>query len=220
MVKLLFRHLRKDLAIESRSRFAVNIALAFAVITTLAISLSAGGVPLRASSHGIMLWIILFFSAMNGLAHVFIREEEEETALFLRLLAPPPVIFTAKLLFNLLVILLLTLIITPLYIFFMGLDVGAPWTLAAITVTGGIAIASATTLLAAIVAKAGGKGSLFTIISFPLVLPVLWVCMKATSQSLERPEYSAGQPVLFLLAFSGVLIAVSYMLFEYIWIEE
>jgi heme exporter protein B len=220
LVSALASHLRKDLRIEFRSRYALNIALSFAVVSTLSISLTAAGALLKPSTHAILLWIILFFSAMNGLAHVFIREEEEETALFLALTSAPAVIFTAKLAFNMLMILGLALVISPLYVFFMDMRVAAPLVFAFTVASGGIAIASCTTLLAAMVAKAGGKGALFTIISFPLVLPVLWVSMRATAMSLEKPDYAGLDPLLFLLAFSGALIAVSYMLFEHIWTGE
>ncbi len=218
MLDAIAGNLLKDFRIEFRRRFALNIALSFAAITTLAVSLTAGGVRLAAQTQAMLFWIILFFSAMNGLAHVFTREEEEGTALFLRVTSPAAAVYTAKLLFNIAVIFIIAAVISPLYAFFLNVEVASPSAFAAATCAGCLAIASSTTVLAAIVAKAGSRGSLFTIISFPVVLPPLWIAIGATRAAIAGNTVAEG--VVFLLAFSGALIAVSYMLFGHIWIEE
>jgi heme exporter protein B len=218
LLNAILSNIVKDFRIEFRRRFAVNIALSFAAITTLAVSLTAGGVRLGSQTQAMLFWIILFFSAMNGLAHVFTREEEEGTALFLRVTSPAAAVYTAKLAFNIAVIFIIAAVISPLYVFFLNVDLVAPSAFAAAVCAGSLAIASSATVLAAIVARAGGRGSLFTIISFPVVLPPLWVAVGATRASISGSASTEG--VIFLLAFSGALVAVSYMLFGHIWIEE
>ncbi len=208
----------KDFRIEFRRRFAVNVALSFAAITTLAVSLTAGGARLGAQTHALLFWIIIFFSAMNGLSHVFTREEEEGTALFLRITSPAEAVFTAKLVFNIAVIAVIVAAVAPLYVFFLDVEIASPGAFALVACAGSLAIASSTTVLGAIVAKAGGRGSLFTIISFPVVLPPLWVAVKASRSAIAGGAVSGD--AVFLLAFSGALVAVSYMLFGHIWIEE
>jgi len=220
LANALWNNIVKDFRIEFRNRFGVSVAVSFAVITTLAISLSAGAVPVGPAIHAVIFWLILYFSAMNGLAHVFIREEEEGTALFLRLHASPGAVYGAKLAFNIAVLYMLAAVITPLYIFFMNVAVASPWLLVIIVAAGSLAVASSCTLLAAIAAKASGRGALFTVISFPVVLPVLWVGMKLSASAISTPGFAAAGGVVFLLAFSGALAAVSYILFEYVWIEE
>ncbi len=212
--------LMKDFRIEFRNRYALNVSISFAVISTLAISLSAAGVPISVKMQSVIFWIILFFSAMNGLSHIFIREEEQETSLFLRLNARPDVVLTSKLLFNIFLFFMLQLVITPLFIFFLQMEVKSIPIFISTVISGGFAISSSTTILAAIVAKAGGKGSLFTVISFPIVLPILWIAINSTSQALMSPEYSDYKNIVFLLAFFGTITTLSYLLFEYIWIEE
>jgi len=212
-------HLAKDLRVEFRSRSAVNVIAAFAVITTLSIGLAAGGGGFAPRVHGILLWVVIFFSAMSGLSHAYTREEEEGTALFLRINSTPAVVYTAKLLFNIAVLLAVSLVVTPLYFFFLSAPAASPLTLAAVVGAGSIAIASSATLLAAMTAKAGGKGSLFTVLSFPVVLPALWVSIRATTLVLNTAAGPVSAHLFFLLAFSGALVAVSYMLFEHIWVE-
>jgi len=83
------RNLRKDFRVEFREKSALRIAFSFAFIATLAVSLVAGGAALGARERSIILWLIMFFSAMSGLSHAFVREEERGTALLLRLSSSP-----------------------------------------------------------------------------------------------------------------------------------
>jgi heme exporter protein B len=219
LLRITLAHIRKDFTVEFRSRFAVSVAAAFAAITTLSVSLAAGGAPLAPTVHAILYWIIVFFSAMSGLAHIFTREEEEGTSLLLRLVAPPEAVFTAKLIFNCAMLFTLAIIITPLYLFFLNVTLPGPGFIA-LAAAGTFAIAASSTVLAAIVARAGGKAALFTVISFPILLPVLWISIRASSALLSGAHAAVTESVLFLLAFSGALVAVSYMLFEHIWSEE
>jgi heme exporter protein B len=213
-------NLKKDFKIEFRNRFAINVSFSFAIISTLAISLSTGGIPLSANIHSMLFWIIMFFCAMSGLSHIFIREEEQDTSLFLRINSEPETIYVSKLIFNVLIFFLLQIAITPLYVFLLQVEIRSPLFFVLTVACGGLSISSSVTILAAMVAKSGGKGSLFTVISFPIILPVLWVAISATEESLEKSGGFDINNLVFLLAFSGVMIALSYILFEYIWIEE
>ncbi|MDY6934493.1 MAG: heme exporter protein CcmB [Spirochaetota bacterium] len=213
-------NLQKDFRIEFRNRYALNVSISFAIISTLAISLSSGGIPISNKMQSVLFWIILFFSAMNGLSHIFIREEEQGTSLFLRLNAKPEVVLTSKLLFNISLFFLLQVVVTPLFIFFLQMNILSPITFVFTIGAGGFAISSSTTILAAIVAKAGGRGSLFTIISFPIVLPILWISINSTTRSLEVAKYTGYENLVFLLAFSAAIIALSFIIFEYIWMDE
>jgi heme exporter protein B len=85
--------------------------------------------------------------------------------------------------------------------------------------TGSLAVASITTILRD-VAKAESRGSLFTVISFPVMIPVLWISIQLTSDSLEGGAPPELRSLLFLLAFSGVIISVSYLAFKFIWTEQ
>ncbi len=220
MIKAIAAHIRKDFTIEYRNRYALSVSLSFAAIATLGISLASGGVSLTARTHAIILWIILFFTAMSSLSHVFAREEDRSTAMFLRLHSSPPLVLTAKLAFNCSLFLALQALVAPLYLFFFGVEPKSPGALAAVLASGGFALASTSTTMAAIVSKANARGALFSVISLPVSLPVFWVSITATAGAIERPSHACGGEVLFLLAFSCAIIAVSYLLFEVIWSEQ
>lgn len=215
----ILNNIKKDFLIESRNRSAINISFAFAGITTLSVSLAAGGVPFTPVVHSIIFWIILFFSAMSGLAHIFIREEEEKNSLFLSLYYTPEEIYLSKLIFNIILFLSISVIVTVLYLFFLQVLPVYLFLFILTVVSGSIAIASVTTILGAMVSKAGSGSSLFTVISFPILLPVLWTAISLTSVSIDGTGIQEYRNILFLLAFSGVIVSVSYLSFKFIWTE-
>jgi len=216
----ILRNLRKDLLVEFRSRFALTISVSFAVIVTIAISLTAGGAPFPALVQSVLLWIVIFFSAMNGLSHIFVREEDQSTALFLRITISADAIFISKFIYNQMFVMIVLAVVTPLFVFFLQMNVIHVIHFILSIVAGGIAIAAATTILAAIVAKAGGKGSLLTLLSFPVLLPVLWTSIFATKNSLDAVKPQNYGSLFFLLAFSGFISALSFLLFRFVWIED
>ena len=219
MQSRIFKNLKKDFLIEFRNRSAVNISFAFAGITTLSVSLACGGAALTPQIHSVLFWIIIFFSGMSGLSHIFIREEEERTALFLSLHSEPETIYLAKLIFNIILFSCITALVTPLYLFFMQIVPGYAVYFILTAAAGSLAIAAITTILGAMVAKAESRGSLFTVISFPVMIPVLWISIQLTSDSIEGKATPEIRSLLFLLAFSGVIISASYMSFKFIWME-
>ena len=219
MNRRIINNIKKDFLIEYRNRSAVNISFAFAGITTLSVSLVAAGAPFTPMVHGIIFWIILFFSAMSGLAHIFIREEEEKNSLFLSLYYTPEEIYLSKLVFNIILFLSISAVVTLLYLFFLQIFPAYMLLFILTAVSGSIAIASVTTILGAMVSRAGNGSSLFTVISFPVLLPVLWTSISLTTISIDgtaAPEYRS---IIFLLAFSGIIVSVSYLCFKFIWTE-
>jgi heme exporter protein B len=219
LFRRIYSNIKKDFIIEFRNRYAVGITLSFSVITTLAISLSYGGAAVPPRMLSVLLWLIMYFSAMNAASHVFIREEEENTSLVLRLFSSPDVILASKLIYNTAVLFALQLMITALYVFFMNVNIVSVPSFIAISAFGGLAISSSSTILSAMVARAGARGPLLTVISFPVTLPVLWVSINATARSLENTTF-ALESAAFLAAYSGIIITMSFALFGYIWIDE
>ena len=168
----------------------------------------------------IFLWIILFFSAMNGLSHIFVREEEQSTALFLRLNSSVESIYLAKLIFNIIFFLVIEIVVSMLFIFFLQVELKNGSLFIATILIGGLSMATATTILASMVAKADGRGALFTIISFPIILPILWLVIALTTDSIVSTTSSQQGSLIFLLAFTLFMGSMSYLLFKYIWLDE
>lgn len=216
----IINNLVKDVRLEFRNRTAVSISISFALIVTLASALAAGGVPLSPAAAAIFLWIIFFFCAMNGLSHIFLREIERGTRIFLNMNSSPEELLAGKMIFNVVFFAVIQIIATPAFLFFFQIAPADPVLFAASVASGGLALSTGSTILGAMAARAGGKGALFTVISFPVLLPPLWTAISLTKASIEGAGRSYTDSIFFLLAFSGAVIFISFIIFRYIWLEE
>lgn len=219
MIKALWRNIQKDILIEFRSHIIVSIVLSFSVIVTISIGFATGGIINSPLLHAAILWIIIFFSGMNTLSHVFFREIEESTALFGVIHYPAVVIYLSKLLINCCVMVVIAIMVIIIYAFVISVSVYHGIYLMAILIAGSLSLAFATTVIGAIAALAGARGGLFTILAFPVVLPLFTVAIQSTARCFEQQVFSPLSAIIFLLAFSMVLGMVSYLLFPYIWRE-
>ncbi len=218
LLRAAYAVLDKDLRCEFRTKYALNAILLFAVTTLTVVSFSVGQFGLAPEIHAALYWIIIFFSAMSGLARAFVREEEAGTVHALRLAASPTVVYLGKLAFNVILMAILEIVVFPLFVIMMGLRVENYALFLAVLVLGSAGLASLATIIAAIVAKANVKGALFTILSFPPLLPLLITCIRGTRLALEGADMAAAAPELrLLIAYSVVMVTASLMLFEFVW---
>lgn len=210
---------RKDWHSELRTRYAIS-ALAMFVITTISIMVFALGsesAPVDVLSG--MLWVVIFFAAMSGLSRTFVAEEERGTAMTLQLLAMPSAIFTGKLLFNLILMLGVNTLTVILYAMLLNGFVIKTTSIFVFTIAlGSIGLAASSTIIASIIAKANTKGTLYPVLAFPILLPLLLTCINATRLAAEGALLSeAFGEFQFLVSYIVVVIAASSVLFEYIW---
>ena len=215
-----FLILQKDLLQEFKTRYAVNAILLFAVVTLVSVSFSIGTFSASAEVKCALLWIILFFSAMSGLSHIFIREEEKHTADTLKLVALPTSIFLGKFFFNLLLFLALQIIIIPLFFVVMNFSVEGLVSLLIILVVGGIGLSAGSTLIAAIISKANARGALFTVLAFPILLPVIVAGISGTKIAVTKTDFAAvSGEIQMLFAYAVVVITGAILLFDFVWKE-
>ena len=227
----------REMRTEMRSRYALNAIGMFAVITLLVVAMAVGSnIPHRTMAG--LLWILLFFSAMTGLARVFVREVEARTEDALRLTADPTALLLGKALFNAALLGAVQAVVVPLFALMMRLPVRHAELLLLLLILGNLGLTLASTILAAIVAKAGGRSALFPVLALPILLPLLLALVGGTYAALvpdlaagtapasdpleaRRAVWEAGWPYVRLaLAYIGMLGPASVLLFDLIWDED
>ena len=209
---------QKDVQLEFRTRFAINAIILFAITTLTAISFSIGPAKLESTILSALLWIILFFSAMSGLSHIFVREEEQQTADTLRLVTSPLSVFLGKWLFNVALLFALEVIIVPLYFILMNTTTGNLQLFLVILISGSIGLSTVSTIIAAIISQASARGALFAVLSFPISLPIIISSIHGTRIALDGNSFSDGiSDLQILISFFIVIITVSILTFEFIW---
>ncbi|MBI5475031.1 MAG: heme exporter protein CcmB [Ignavibacteriae bacterium] len=209
----------KDWHSELRTRYAIS-ALVMFVVTTISVivfALGSESAPVDALSG--MLWVVIFFAAMSGLSRTFVAEEERGTVMTLQLVAEPSAVYFGKLLFNLVLIVGVNLFTVILYAIFLNGFVIQSFSIFAGTILlGSIGLAASSTIIAAIIAKANTKGTLYPVLSFPILLPLLLTCINATRLAVEGALLSEAMGEFqFLVSYIVVVVTASSILFEYIW---
>jgi heme exporter protein B len=209
----------KELQLEWRSRFAINLLLLFVASSLMLIAFAVGREPLTEGMLAGLLWVVLLFAASIGLGRSFISEEERGTIMLLQLNTRGSMVYAGKFAFNL--VLMLAVNAVALFVFFIVLNLRiAEGGLLILTLSlGAVGLSGATTLLGAIIARAGGHGALLPVLLFPVLVPLLVAVVHATRSALPAGGgwEDAAESLTMIVAFTGVIITASILLFDYIW---
>lgn len=209
----------KDVRSELRTRYALNALIMFVVTTLSIILFSMAGETVGIDVLAGILWVVIFFSAMSGLSRTFVNEEERGTVMTLHLLTTPSAVFFGKLLVNLVLVLFLNVLIVVLYLLLINGFVVQSYDVFVLTLLlGSFGLASAATIIAAIVAKAHTKGTLYPVLSFPILLPLLMTVMNGTKLATAGASIAeAGGEFRILISYAVVVTSASYLLFDFVW---
>ena len=209
----------KDFRSEIRTRYALNALLMF-VVTAVAVILFA----LRTEQPSTdvlsgMFWVVVFFTGMSGLSRSFVTEEERNTSLTLQLVASTSTVYFGKLLFNLALTVSMVVAVTILYLLvFPGFVIQTLSIFVATVLLGSAGLASAATIIAAIIAKANTRGTLYPVLSFPILLVLLMTVMSATAKALDgAPFAEASGDLMVLISYFLVITGGSWLLFDFVW---
>jgi len=218
--------LGKDLRREFRTREMLTsmgiYTVLVLVIFGVALVQASEKVDILQMSGG-LFWALIVFTSLLGLNRSF-SYEKEDGALEGILLVPldRSVIFLSKLTANLLFLLIVEVIAIPLFfVFFLGgLEVQAtlPWALVPLLV-GTIGIAGIGTLLATITINTRGKDVLLALLFIPLVFPLLYACVSATTLAITGSSalMDVYVPALALaIGYDVIMILVSWVLYDFV----
>lgn len=211
--------LAKDALCEVRSKQAVAAVLLFAVTSTVAVSFTLGAIGSNRAVTSVLLWVVIYFSAMAGLGRSFAHEEETYTASLLRLAVPAESVYLGKLAFNFATLVAVEIVAVPMFVLLTDCHIGRIWVFVAMLLLGSAALSAGATTAAAMVSRAASKSALFAGVSFPLLAPALAVAIAGTSAALGPPQASAASDARLLVYYCGIVIVASLMLFRYIWEE-
>jgi len=216
--------LRKDIAIEVRSREILYTTLFFAVSCVLVFSFSfvREGRAVPDAAAGI-LWIAIAFAGTLALGRTFERERYGETLRALLLApAPRPAIYVGKLLGIVALLGVAELLLVPLIaVLFQAELFDRPLLLIALLSTGTLGFASVGTLFAAMLVRARTRDVLLPILLYPITVPVMIAGVRGTSALLATPpdEPSAIMWIAMLACFDVVFVTLALWTFEPLMIE-
>jgi heme exporter protein CcmB len=211
--------LRKDFAIEVKSREILYTTLLFALSCVLVFSIAFvnEGEPLVDAAAGI-LWIAMAFAGTLALGRTFERERYSETLRAL-LLAPSSraAIYAGKMLGILLLLAVCELLLVPLValLFHAPLLAEAAW-LAALLAAGTVGFAGVGTLFAAMLVRARSRDVMLPILLYPMTIPVMIGGVRGTVALLQSPPDTASVTMWIglLVCMDVVFVTIALWTFE------
>lgn len=211
--------LSKELILEWRQRYAINGLLLYVVSTVfvcyLSFNLAVG--TLEVVTWNTLFWIIILFSAVNGISKGFMQEREERL-LFYYTIASPEAIILSKIIYNVLLMLAISLMGFVFYAFVMGNPVQDMTLFLVNIILGAIGFSSTLTMISGIAAKAKNSSTLMAVLGFPIIMPIILMLIKVSKNAIDGLNRSASYDEIATIgAINLIVLALSYLLFPYLW---
>lgn len=210
---------KKEFLLEFRLRYMFNAVLVYlggAIFICYFAFFGRGG-DLSPMTWNALFWIIVLLASVNAASRSFLLERSNRHYYYY-FVASPGAIILSKLIYNIVLLILMALAGLALFTFVMGNVVQDLSMFTSIAVIGAVCLATTLTFIAAIAAQTQHSMTLMAVLSFPVVIPVLLVLIKVSKNAIDGLERSLSvQDLIVLGAVNVITIAVSYLLFPYLW---
>jgi heme exporter protein B len=210
---------QKDLLLEMRQKHAIGGVLLY-VLSTIFVAYLSFRQIIDINTWNALFWIILLFTAFNATANSF-HQTKDGQALYWYTLASPRGVILAKMLYNIALMLVLGLLSLFFFVLFIGGELlwqGDVASFVISVVLGSAGIASVLTMIAAIASKTNNALGIMAILGMPVVLPLILTVIRLSRNALMGiPVMDNWKNLLFLVMINAISIALSYVLFPYLW---
>ncbi|MFD2599947.1 heme exporter protein CcmB [Sphingobacterium corticis] len=205
----------KEMKLEWRSKSALNSILLYVVSTVFVCYQAFNSVD--SVVWNALFWIILLFASITAITRGFAQETQHRFLYYYHLVNPKALVLS-KILYHALLMIAISLVafvaystifknpIEDLILYFTAVLLGA------------LSFSSVFTMVSAISAKTGNNSTIMSILSFPVIIPLLIVLIKLSRQSMLGLERAMStNELLVLIAINVITIAISLLLFPYLW---
>lgn len=218
--------LRKDLQQEFRTHDMVVSMGLFALLVIIvygaALAQTAASLDIVRMSGG-LIWALIVFTSLLGLNRSF-SHEKEQGCLEGILLVPldRSVVYLAKATSNFLFLLAVEIIAVPLFVFFfMTTETLSDSFLFLVfpLLLGTVGIAGIGTMLSTITVNTHGKDVMLAVLFIPLIYPLLYACVTATTAAICGGEFwmdSYTMPLVMAAGYDVTMLALCWVLYDFI----
>ncbi|MDR6240147.1 heme exporter protein B [Aureibacter tunicatorum] len=204
---------------EWRQKFAINGILLYVASTVFVCYLSffTQNAKVEPETWNALFWIIMLFTATNAVAKSFMQESEGRM-LYYYSIASPVTVLLSKIIYNTFLMLALGLIAYSFYSVVMGNPVLNHSLFLLNLFIGAIGFSVTLTMVSSIASKARNSGTLMAILGFPVMIPILLMTMKVSSNALEGLSIDSSiNEIIALSSINVIVVVVSLLLFPYLW---
>ncbi|MEM6773194.1 MAG: heme exporter protein CcmB [Bacteroidota bacterium] len=207
--------LKWEVLAEVRNRYALGSVLLYVVTSTVVIYFAVRN--FTAMSFNALFWVVLFYGATVACGRSFLREGGKRHYYYYTI-ATPEALLVSKVIYNTLLIWIISLLTWALLTFFVDNDFifEKEYFLQAILL-GGLGLSGVLTFVSALAARAGGSGTLMAVLSFPLVIPLLFLLVNAGGYAIGVTAGKEQSYLLLIGALDLLALAIGLLLFPFVW---
>jgi heme exporter protein B len=215
---MLLSLIKKEFLLEFRQKSTLGGVLVYVIGTIFVSAMCFKDVRIDPHNWNALFWIITLFTSVTISGKSFLKETGG-SGLFNYLHYSPQQFVISKILYNMVFMLVLSLVTFFFYAFFIKNIVGNMGLFFIVLTLASTGLAGVLSLMSAIAAKANGNFAMMSILSFPVILPLILVVIRISKQAVDGLEWAGvGYSFITILVALNVLtVALSFLLFPYLW---
>ena len=208
--------IQKEVKSEWKQKYAFNGLLLYVVSTVFVCYLSFKQI-VDLPTWNALFWIIQLFAGVNAISKSFLQEGRGRMLYYYTITNARSFIL-AKIIYNLLLMLVLSGFNLLFYSIFIGNPVQNMSMFILAMILGSAGFSAVLAMVSAIASKAGNNFALMSILSFPVLIPILMVTIRFSKNAMDGIAWAVNQQfAIILLALIAMVFALSYLLFPYLW---
>jgi len=208
--------IKKEFTLEFRQKASLGGILVYVVATIFISALSFNKIIVPEVWNA-LFWIIFLFSAITICGKSFTKESGG-AALNNYVLYKPLTFFTSKLIYNFIFLLSISLVTLFFYSWFVGYLINNFALFILVLTLACLGFSAILTLMSAIASKADNNYTMMSILSFPVLIPVLILALRVSRQAIDGLAWSVSTDfLLILISVNTICIVLSILLFPYLW---
>lgn len=218
MINKIFSILYKDFKIEiNQSHLFFSVGLyVISSIYIIYISHQPTGI-LGLENWVSIFWVIILFSSISAVSKSFFQESGSRNYYYYFVLSPDELILS-KLIYNFLFIVFVTFLTFLVFSSLLGNFIYSYSFFITLLFVGSLSISNCLTLISAIGHQVKNNSILTSVLSFPVIIPILLILIKLSKLSSSEFSWNIIQDDFYLLILLNIiLIAMTKILFKFLW---
>ena len=164
-----------------------------------------------------VFWVIILFGAITVVSKSFFQESYKRNYYYYYLFTPDELIFS-KLIYNFIFLFFVSIFSFILFSFFIGNIIQSSAFFITLLVLGSLSISNCLTLVSAIGYQVKNNSIIISVLSFPVIIPILLILIKISKLSSSEFSFNLIQDDIYLLILLNIImISITKVLFNFLW---
>ncbi len=206
----------KELKTEWKQRYALSGIILQLIAAVFIAYLSIGNLPVRTWNG--LFWIILLLTTIQAVAKGFLQENQGQM-LYLHQLASPQAILLGKVLYHMFLSFLLSMVCTLTFVVLLGNEIKEWGLFLGVVFAFTTGLSALVSMLSALATKAGGNHLLVPVLSFPLLIPLVLITVRASAVAVGNRAGNGIKDLIVLLLLDLMFTLLGVVLYRFVWRE-